>query len=38
MTFNWAYFFSLFSMGAFWQACVTVVELSVLSWLAGLAG
>ncbi len=36
MTFNWAYFFSLFSMGAFWQACVTVVELSVLSWLAGL--
>lgn len=36
MTFNWAYFFSLFSMNAFWQACVTVVELSVLSWLAGL--
>lgn len=37
MIFDWAYFFSLFSMNAFWLASVTVVELSVLSWLIGLA-
>ncbi|PTA88670.1 amino acid ABC transporter permease/ATP-binding protein [Kosakonia sp. H7A] len=36
MTFNWDYFFSLFSMATFWQASVTVVELSVLAWCAGL--
>ncbi|RLM28268.1 amino acid ABC transporter permease/ATP-binding protein [Brenneria alni] len=37
MIFDWAYFFSLFSMRSFWQASVTVVELSVLSWLISLA-
>ncbi|NDL63221.1 amino acid ABC transporter permease/ATP-binding protein [Acerihabitans arboris] len=36
MIFDWTYFFSLFSMRSFWQACVTVVELSVLSWLISL--
>lgn len=36
MTFDWAYFLSLFSLGAFWRACVTVIELSVLSWLISL--
>lgn len=37
MTFDWAYFFSLFSLGAFWHACVTVVELSVLAWVLSVA-
>ncbi|MCJ2372346.1 amino acid ABC transporter permease/ATP-binding protein [Pseudomonas sp. RGM 3321] len=37
MAFEWAYFFSLFSVQAFWKACLTVVQLSVLSWTAGLA-
>ncbi|MCK9702323.1 amino acid ABC transporter permease/ATP-binding protein [Pseudomonas syringae pv. syringae] len=37
MAFEWAYFFSLFSVQAFWKACLTVVQLSVLSWSAGLA-
>ena len=36
MQFDWPYFFSLFSMPAFWQACVTVVELSALAWFIGL--
>ncbi|MFE8146749.1 amino acid ABC transporter permease/ATP-binding protein [Brenneria goodwinii] len=36
MIFDWTYFFSLFSMRAFWQASVTVVELSILSWLISL--
>lgn len=36
MMFDWAYFVSLFSLSAFWQASATVVELSVLSWLISL--
>lgn len=36
MQFEWSYFFSLFSMPAFWAACWTVVKLSALSWLIGL--
>ena len=36
MQFDWTYFFSLFSMPAFWQACLLVVELSALSWAIGL--
>lgn len=37
MIFDWSYLFSLFSMQAFWQASVTVVKLSILSWLIALA-
>ncbi|CAM3368313.1 amino acid ABC transporter permease/ATP-binding protein [Pseudomonas floridensis] len=37
MAFDWAYFFSLFSVSAFWKACLTVVQLSTLSWTLGLA-
>lgn len=36
MIFDWAYFFSLFSMPVFWRACLTVIELSALSWVLGL--
>ncbi|MBX8519482.1 amino acid ABC transporter permease/ATP-binding protein [Pseudomonas cichorii] len=36
MAFDWAYFFSLFSVSAFWKACLTVVQLSTLSWFIGL--
>ena len=36
MEFDWGYFFSLFSIGAFWQACVTVIVVSSLSWFIGL--
>ncbi|HFD0202374.1 TPA: amino acid ABC transporter permease/ATP-binding protein, partial [Klebsiella pneumoniae] len=36
MAFDWGYFFSLFSIGAFWQACVTVIVISTLSWGIGL--
>ncbi|MDH1728972.1 amino acid ABC transporter permease/ATP-binding protein [Pseudomonas chengduensis] len=36
MPFEWSYFFSLFSMPAFWAACWTVVKLSSLAWLLGL--
>jgi polar amino acid transport system permease protein len=36
MELDWPYFFSLFSMGVFWRACVTVVELGSLSWGLGL--
>ncbi|MGV8676061.1 amino acid ABC transporter permease/ATP-binding protein, partial [Pseudomonas aeruginosa] len=36
MPFEWSYFFSLFSMSAFWSACWTVVKLSSLAWLLGL--
>ncbi|HFL2076201.1 TPA: amino acid ABC transporter permease/ATP-binding protein [Pseudomonas aeruginosa] len=36
MPFEWSYFFSLFSMSAFWAACWTVVKLSSLAWLLGL--
>lgn len=36
MELDWSYFFSLFSMGAFYRACVTVIALGSLSWLLGL--
>lgn len=36
MTFDWAYFFSLFSLPSFWRASVTVIELSVLCWLISI--
>ncbi|MFP6847933.1 MAG: amino acid ABC transporter permease/ATP-binding protein [Pseudomonas sp.] len=36
MSFEWNYFFSLFSLPAFWSACWTVVKLSTLAWLIGL--
>jgi His/Glu/Gln/Arg/opine family amino acid ABC transporter permease subunit len=36
MELDWSYFFSLFSMGAFWRACLTVIALSTLSWLLGM--
>lgn len=36
MEFDWGYFLSLFSVGAFWKACVTVIVVSALSWLFGL--
>ncbi|RZF26196.1 amino acid ABC transporter permease/ATP-binding protein [Paraburkholderia sp. UYCP14C] len=36
MHFDFAYFLSLFSLPAFWQASLTVVELSALSWVAGM--
>jgi polar amino acid transport system permease protein len=36
MELNWSYFFSLFSMGMFWRAVVTVVQLGTLSWCIGL--
>ncbi len=36
MAFDWGYFFSLFSIGAFWQACVTVIVVSTLSWGSAL--
>jgi len=36
MHYDFPYLLSLFALPAFWQACVTVVELSALSWLTGL--
>lgn len=36
MQFDWTYFFSLFADSAFWQACVTVIELSALAWFIGM--
>lgn len=36
MKFDWAYFFSLFSLQSFWSASVTVIELSVLCWLISI--
>ncbi|GAB3629686.1 peptide ABC transporter ATP-binding protein [Pandoraea terrae] len=36
MHFDFAYLLSLFTLPALWQACVTVVELSALSWTLGL--
>lgn len=36
MQFDWMYFISLFSMPAFWKACVVVIELSALTWGIGL--
>ena len=35
MSLDWEYFISLFSMSAFYRACVTVITLSVLSWTLG---
>lgn len=37
MDFNWAYTFSLFSHKSFWAATWTVIELSVLVWIVGIA-
>lgn len=34
--FNWAYLSSLFSMAAFWKACLTVIWLSTLTWFCGV--
>jgi polar amino acid transport system permease protein len=36
MQFDWSYFISLFSMPAFWEASLTVVELSALGWFIGM--
>jgi polar amino acid transport system permease protein len=36
MQFEWSYFFSLFSLPAFWSASWTVVKLSALAWIIGL--
>ena len=36
MALDWSYFWSLFSMGIFWRACITVVELGSLSWVLGM--
>ncbi|MGQ1887828.1 amino acid ABC transporter permease/ATP-binding protein [Serratia marcescens] len=36
MQFDWSYFISLFSMQAFWHACLVVIELSAASWLIGM--
>ena len=36
MELDWSYFFSLFSMGAFYRACLTVITLGVLAWGLGL--
>jgi polar amino acid transport system permease protein len=36
MELDWTYFFSLFSMGAFYRASVTVIALGSLAWLLGL--
>jgi len=36
MSLDWEYFFSLFTMIAFWKACVTVVLISTLAWGIGL--
>jgi polar amino acid transport system permease protein len=36
MQFDWSYFFSLFSMSDFWEACITVIELSALAWFIGM--
>ncbi len=36
MSLDWDYFFSLFTMTAFWKASVTVVTISTLSWIIGL--
>lgn len=35
MSLDWDYFFSLFTMSAFYDACVTVIILSTLSWALG---
>ena len=35
MSLDWVYFFSLFSVSAFYEACVVVIILSVLAWSIG---
>ena len=35
MSLDWEYFFSLFTMSAFYEACVIVIILSVLAWSFG---
>jgi len=35
MSLDWEYFFSLFTVAAFYEACVVVIILSVLSWGLG---
>ena len=35
MSLDWAYFFSLFSVSAFYEACVVVIILSILAWSIG---
>jgi polar amino acid transport system permease protein len=36
MQFDWSYFISLFSMSSFWEASLTVIELSALAWFIGM--
>ncbi|MDZ4358600.1 MAG: amino acid ABC transporter permease/ATP-binding protein [Variovorax sp.] len=36
MALDWTYFFSLFSMGAFYRASLTVIALGSLAWSLGL--
>jgi len=36
MSLDWGYFISLFTMAAFYKACVTVILLSTLGWFIGL--
>lgn len=36
MEFDWGYFFSLFGIAEFWQACMTVIIISSLSWFIGM--
>ncbi|WP_413692184.1 ABC transporter permease subunit [Psychromonas sp. KJ10-2] len=35
MSLDWQYFFSLFTLSAFYEACVVVILLSVLAWTIG---
>jgi polar amino acid transport system permease protein len=35
MSLDWEYFFSLFTVSAFYEACVVVIILSVLAWSIG---
>ncbi|MEL0629167.1 hypothetical protein [Psychromonas aquatilis] len=32
MSLDWEYFFSLFTVAAFYEACIVVIVLSALSW------
>jgi len=36
MTFDWNYFFSLFRLADFWWASLTVIKLSLASWLLSI--
>ncbi|MEP3348630.1 MAG: amino acid ABC transporter permease/ATP-binding protein [Marinomonas sp.] len=36
MVFDWGYLFSLFSLPDFWSASLTVVQLSIASWLISI--